>query len=544
MGARAAIYCRVSGKPQEDGYSLDEQEAGCRAYAEGRGYNIVGVYREVFDGEEVTRPRLDALREAGKRGEVDVAVVYVQDRLARGADPIAIVLWLLDAAGIAPECVQEPFEDDEMGIVMRTFRGMKSGIEKADIRRRTQGGRRARAKAGRLIPGGSPLYGYKWVDAGTGKGQGKVGYEIDPDTAPVVRRIFRELAGGKTLNAVARGLTADGIPTPGRSAQWNVSTIRKTVNHPSYVGEAYAFGIRKTVRVKGPDGRKVWRQVPRPAEEMIPLPPGTIPAIVDADEAAIVRARLAQNQQSAVRNARHPERFLLRGGFVHCPDCGLVVYSRMKPGKREGNAAHAEYYTQRTAWRHKECATTAMSAALLDREIWEGLKALLADDDLIRREVARNRRADPTAHDLSALDAALRDLASQQANLTDGVAETNNAAVRALLLERLAAIDERRARVELERVALLAQRAAWQEAESYLTTLEAWRATWLANLEDAGDDYEFKRAILTELDVQVKLYPAGREPRWEAVTKLGPIVNNTSRCGSPCRPTRRAGYST
>jgi len=541
---RAAIYCRVSGKPQEDGYSLDEQERGCRQYAEQRGYPVVGVYREIYDGEEVTRPRLDALREAGKRGEVEVVIVYVQDRLARGADPIAIVLWLLDAAGIAPECVQEPFENDEIGIVMRTFRGMKSGIEKADIRRRTQGGRRARAQAGRLIPGATPLYGYRWRDAGTGKGQGKVAYAIEPNHAPIVRRIYAEIAGGKTLNAVARGLTADGIPTPGRSAQWNVSTIRKIATHPSYIGQGYAFDPRKSVRVKGPDGRKVWREVPRPAEEMIALPEGTIPPLVSEDEAAVVRERLAQNQRAAVRNSQSPESFLLRGGFVRCAMCGATVHGRCESGKTAGAAKRHVYAIQKTAWRHKQCASTKIAAAQLDSAVWDGLKLLLADDELIRREVARHRRTDPTAQDLAALDGALREVAAQQVNLTDAVAEASNAAVRSTLLDRLTAIADRQARIEQERAELLQQREAWQAAEAHLTSLEEWRATWLANLHDAGDDYAFKRLVLTELAVAVKLYPAAHEPRWEATSKLGAIANTRSRSGSPSRPPATAGFST
>src|SRR2546429_3127825 len=79
-----AIYCRVSSPKQEDGYSLDDQERGCRQYAAQRGYAVVAVEREVADSTALSRPRLDAIREAGRRGEVDTLIVYVQDRLGRG----------------------------------------------------------------------------------------------------------------------------------------------------------------------------------------------------------------------------------------------------------------------------------------------------------------------------------------------------------------------------------------------------------------------------------------------------------------------------
>jgi DNA invertase Pin-like site-specific DNA recombinase len=76
---KVAVYCRVSSPKQEDGYSLDDQERGCRQYAEQRGYVVAVVEREVADSTALSRPRLDALREAGRRGEVDTLIVYVQD---------------------------------------------------------------------------------------------------------------------------------------------------------------------------------------------------------------------------------------------------------------------------------------------------------------------------------------------------------------------------------------------------------------------------------------------------------------------------------
>src|SRR5439155_21486905 len=179
---RAAIYCRVSSARQEDGYSLDDQERGCRQYAEQRGYQVAVVEREVADSTALSRPRLDALREAGRRGELDRVLVYVQDRLGRGADIIAVTLYLLEAVGLAAECVLEPFGSTALDKGLVAIRGMGSGMEEENIARRTQAGRRARARSGKLIPGYKVLYGYRWRDAS------KSAYDIDPETAPVVRR--------------------------------------------------------------------------------------------------------------------------------------------------------------------------------------------------------------------------------------------------------------------------------------------------------------------------------------------------------------------
>lgn len=51
MGQRAAIYCRVSTGDQ----SCDRQERDLRAFAERRGYEVVGVFKETASGSKDQR---------------------------------------------------------------------------------------------------------------------------------------------------------------------------------------------------------------------------------------------------------------------------------------------------------------------------------------------------------------------------------------------------------------------------------------------------------------------------------------------------------
>jgi DNA invertase Pin-like site-specific DNA recombinase len=54
-GQRAAIYVRVSTGAQEEGSSLQSQEAACRSFAAERGYDVdeAHVYAEVHTGVEL-----------------------------------------------------------------------------------------------------------------------------------------------------------------------------------------------------------------------------------------------------------------------------------------------------------------------------------------------------------------------------------------------------------------------------------------------------------------------------------------------------------
>src|SRR5215211_6657549 len=99
MGAAAvvgtqhcAIYIRVSSTGQEDGYSLETQEARCRSHAEELGLTVVAVFRDVHTGAEWReRPGLTQLREAVRQGEVNVVLAFALDRLSRKQAHLAIL---------------------------------------------------------------------------------------------------------------------------------------------------------------------------------------------------------------------------------------------------------------------------------------------------------------------------------------------------------------------------------------------------------------------------------------------------------------------
>src|SRR5262245_31873814 len=110
---RAAIYVRVStDRQEEEGTSLDTQEAACRAYATEHGYAIIAVYREVWAGAEYReRPQLTALREAARAGAVDIIVIYAIDRLSRNQTHFAVLWDDFQHVGVRLECVTEDIED-------------------------------------------------------------------------------------------------------------------------------------------------------------------------------------------------------------------------------------------------------------------------------------------------------------------------------------------------------------------------------------------------------------------------------------------------
>ena len=231
--SRAAIYVRVSTEDQaRDGYGLDVQRARCRAMAEAKGWAVVAEYAdEGISGtlDAAGRPGLAALLAAARTGEVDAVVVLALDRLARKTRLVLETVDALAAARVALVSVKESLDTDTpQGRFVLTMFAALAELERGVIIERTTAGRNERGKRDGERGGRLPL-GYKRI------GEGLI--EVDPQAAPIVRRIFARRADGWTLQRIADGLNADAIPNPQGGRRWEPATVRAVLlNAPAYQG--------------------------------------------------------------------------------------------------------------------------------------------------------------------------------------------------------------------------------------------------------------------------------------------------------------------
>jgi site-specific DNA recombinase len=520
---RAYIYCRVSTSAQEDeGTSLDTQEARCRAYANDRGYQVADVFRDVYTGAKYReRPALSALRERVRADEVDVMLAHALDRLSRNQAHLAIIAEEVEDHGARLEFVTEDFEDSAVGKFIRSAKSFAAEIEREKIRERSMRGREERVRLGRPLPSSRPLYGYQWRD------ETHSALDEDPLTAPVVCRIFAEAVSGRTIRGIARGLAADGIPTPtGKAAIWETATIWKMLRNPAYSGRMY--GLRTRTEYTG--GRR--RDVSVPLAECVALPDGTAPALVDTETFAAVAARLAVNRAQATRNNRHPEDALLRGGFARCGYCGNTAAAiRVKRDQ------HPQYRCNGPNKIRHGCPSFGISAGILDEAVWAKVQEIVLDRTLIEREVARLRSQDPVQNELTAIDRRVADIDRRRSNLTKRLALFDDEEAAALLAAEISTLTKERRQHEAERNVVLAERDAWEAVQAHLADIARWRDTVAANLDML--DYAGKRLALEALGIEAHVYAIGHTPRYEITARIaldGSIVSTASRSRSTCAP--------
>lgn len=238
---RAIGYVRVSTAGQaERGMSLPAQQERVREYAAGKGWQFLGIASEaasggVRDGEEFSwehRPQLLALIDQAERGEYDVLLVAKLDRLSRDHATLTILERRLQRHGVEVVSVAEENGDGPLAEFIRGQLALVAQLERAMILERVSAGKAKKKALGRHVHGRVP-YGYS-SEAGI--------LSPDPELAPIIRRIFRDIADGRTPGRVARELNADGIPSPD-GAEWTRLSVRRIATNPAYAGERY--GVKR-----------------------------------------------------------------------------------------------------------------------------------------------------------------------------------------------------------------------------------------------------------------------------------------------------------
>jgi DNA invertase Pin-like site-specific DNA recombinase len=141
---RAAIYCRVSSKSQDDALQLHDLEALCLR----SGWTVVSVFRDKISGLTASNDRA-ALREllvCARQRKFDKVVVWSVDRLGRSMPQLISTLTELNACGIQLVSFRQGIDTSTpMGSMLWQFLGIFAEFEHS-IRKERQTAGIARAK--------------------------------------------------------------------------------------------------------------------------------------------------------------------------------------------------------------------------------------------------------------------------------------------------------------------------------------------------------------------------------------------------------------
>jgi DNA invertase Pin-like site-specific DNA recombinase len=216
-------YYRVSTARQgKSGLGLDAQRAAVAAYLNGGDWSIVAEFTEVESGKNSDRPALDRALAAARLHRAAV-VVSKMDRLTRS---VPFLNRLLEA-GVDVRFADLPQIEGATGRFMVQMMVSVAELEAGMISKRTKD---ALAQAKKR---GVKLGGYRGVKP-TAKMRARSTAVLQQradarasDIAPTIKAL--QLAGAKSLRAIAAGLNAQGIPTARGGGTWSAVQVQRVL---------------------------------------------------------------------------------------------------------------------------------------------------------------------------------------------------------------------------------------------------------------------------------------------------------------------------
>ncbi len=286
MNKSVGIWIRVSTEDQAKGESPAHHLEHAKAYAASRGWTV----REVYDlagisGKSVKEhPEARRMQADIKRGHITGLIFSKLARLARNTkellefseyfrDHHADLISLQDAIDTSTPS----------GRMFYTFQAAQAQWEREEIADRQKASILVRAKLGKTINGMAP-FGFQWKDRKL---------VIQPDEAPVVRKLYELFLQYRRKGTVAKLLNAAGLRAR-KGALWSDTQVRRVLAESAVKGIYYFNRIRKNGVWKGTEkpeeewGRveceaivspDVWNQVNQITEEQLKLwkKPGRVP---------------------------------------------------------------------------------------------------------------------------------------------------------------------------------------------------------------------------------------------------------------------------
>lgn len=305
-----AAYIRVSTDDQLE-YSPESQLEKIQAYAKANGIIIPEEY--IFMEEEgrsgrSTKKRTEFNRMIGtakcKPKPFDVVLLWKFSRFARSReDSILYKSMLRRDLGIEVVSVSEPIGEDKMSILIEAMIEAMDEYYSINLAEEVRRGMTQRAKAGR--PNTYAPIGYRMQDGA---------YVPDPDTAPIVRKIYADFVGGRGLLQISHELTALGVRTRFGNPIENRG-VKYILRNPVYIGKVRWTPTGRT--------RRVWDN-----PDTITMDGGHEP-LVPRELYDQAQALLDERERRYGRYSREDGKPFVLKGLVRCSCCGATL-SRMK----------------------------------------------------------------------------------------------------------------------------------------------------------------------------------------------------------------------
>lgn len=231
---RVAGYARVSTDSDEQFTSYEAQVDYYTQYIkQNPEWDFVKVYTDEGISGTNTKHRIgfNEMIADAMSGKIDLIVTKSVSRFARNTVDSLVTIRKLKEKGVEVFFEKENiYTFDGKGELLLTIMSSLAQEESRSISENVTWGQRKRFADGKVSLPYKQFLGYQ---------KGADGFpKVVPEEAVIVRRIYTRFMEGLTPVAIAKELTADGIPTPAGKQRWQTSTVESILQNEKYKGAA------------------------------------------------------------------------------------------------------------------------------------------------------------------------------------------------------------------------------------------------------------------------------------------------------------------
>ena len=315
-------YSRVSSEEQAaHGISIDAQRGILEGYAAMRETTIRIFEDAGYSGKNTQRPALQALLDKCRDGGVSAVVVWKLDRLSRSLrDTLTIIEDVFQPRNITLVSVTESIDTSTpSGRMMLNLLASFAQLEREQDSDRVVMAHKHLARDCKYLGGHVPL-GYR-IDQ-------EKHYQLDPDAAPVVRKVFEMYMSRSGYTPILEYLNSFTFPGT-RRTPFGKSDLKNLLANEIYSGTyVRRLGADPRHRITSPETIRV---------------PGGVPALLTQEEWQRVCALRKQSESAAaIYSARQ---IYPLSGLVYCASCGQLMHLNYGGKDRDGSVQR--YYTCR-----------------------------------------------------------------------------------------------------------------------------------------------------------------------------------------------------
>lgn len=374
---RAALYIRLSKEDENEGpsQSVQNQEALLRAFAQQHKLTVYDTYiDDGWSGTNFDRPNFQRMIADIEAKKVNLVITKDLSRLGRDyiltghymeryfPEHRVRYISLLDGIDTGVDSTAND---------ITPFRAIMNDMYAKDISKKIKSVKRDKQRRGLFI-GGKPVYGYQMHPTEKNR------IIIDPNVAPVVKRVFTLALSGMSCRQIAAVLNQDGVPTPSAYAHltvakpgpysglWSGERISDMLQNQTYIGNMVQ-GRRVKISYKS---KKCLKQTP----DHWVIVAGTHEPLIDTETFDKVQQLLDSRRRTRTRTYD----FALKG-LIFCHECGhpLSVINR-----KNAKGDDVLYFVCRTYQRSTHagvCTCHSIQEKAVTRAVVDTLRAVCQD---------------------------------------------------------------------------------------------------------------------------------------------------------------------